>query len=147
MTSLLGLEYASSDEEVSHNTVDSTVPKVNLAPDVADACTALTHNVPNSGIARPVQGPSLPHSTGGTLKRKMALTGDAVETAISDSTFTTNQRTYESLGYARDPTVHGAFVGDLAKAQAYGGKDIVQTRPSREQSLAFKRRRQKRGDA
>ncbi|KAL8841094.1 MAG: hypothetical protein Q9176_003435 [Flavoplaca citrina] len=147
MTSLLGLEYASSDEEVSFNTVDSTTPKVNLAPDVADACTALTYNVPNSGLARPVQGPSLPCSNGGTLKRKMALTGDAEETAISDSTFTTNQRTYESLGYARDPTVYGAFVGDLDKAQAYGGKDIVQTRPSREQSLAFKRRRQKRGDA
>ena len=147
MTSLIGLEYASSDEEVSLNTVNSTVPKVNLAPDVADASTALTHNVPNSGLARPVQGPSLPYSNGGTLKRKMALTGDAEETAISDSTFTTNQRTYESLGYTRDPTVHGAFVGDLDKAQAYGGKDIVQTRPSREQSLAFKRRRQKKGDA
>ncbi|KAL8785886.1 MAG: hypothetical protein Q9213_003118 [Squamulea squamosa] len=111
--------------------------------------TALTYNVRYNDLARPAQGPLNPYKVaqGNALKRKNALTGDAQEAALSDQTFAVQHRTYQSLGYAKDPSVNGAYVGDLAKAQQFGGKDIVQMRPSKEESAAFRRKRQKKGDA
>ena len=111
--------------------------------------TALTYNVPYADLARPSQGPSNPYKStnGNVLKRKNALTGDAQEASISDATFTAQHRTFQSLGYTKDPSVNGAYVGDLAKAQAFGGRDIIQMRPSKEESAAFRRKRQKKGDA
>ncbi|KAL8664521.1 MAG: hypothetical protein Q9168_007883 [Polycauliona sp. 1 TL-2023] len=109
--------------------------------------TALTYNVPYADLARPSQGPANPYTTGNPLKRKNALTGNAEETSISDATFTAQHRTFQSRGYAQDPSVYGAFVGDLTKAQASEGKSVVQSRPSKEISAILRRRRQRRGDA
>ncbi|KAI4241478.1 MAG: hypothetical protein L6R42_011258, partial [Xanthoria sp. 1 TBL-2021] len=170
---LLGDEYASSDEEApaiattvvaapdvsldvwSHSakTIDghgtnSMQDPMQLQVMLAKPTdTALTHNVPYADLARPSQGPANPYTSANPLKRKNALTGDAEETSISDATFTAQHRTFQSLGYTRDPTVHGAFVGDLAKAQASGGKDIIQARYSKEKSADFRNKRQKKGDA
>ncbi|KAL8730836.1 MAG: hypothetical protein Q9166_003762 [cf. Caloplaca sp. 2 TL-2023] len=111
--------------------------------------TALIYNVPYADLARPSQGPLNPYKNtqGNALKRKNALTGDAQEAAISDATFTVQHRTFQSLGYTKDPSVNGAYVGDLVKAQALGGKDTIQMRPSKEESAAFRRKRQKKGEA
>ncbi|KAL8714603.1 MAG: hypothetical protein Q9220_001551 [cf. Caloplaca sp. 1 TL-2023] len=111
--------------------------------------TALTYNVPYADLARPAQGPSNPYKStqGNVLKRKSALTGDAREAVISDATFAAQHRTFQSLGYTKDPSGNGAYVGDLAKAQAFGGKDVIQMRPSKEDNAAFRRKRQKKGDA
>ncbi|KAL8999171.1 MAG: hypothetical protein Q9169_001950 [Polycauliona sp. 2 TL-2023] len=109
--------------------------------------TALTYNVPSADLARPSQGPANPYTSGNHLKRKNALTGNAEETSISDATFTTQHRTFQSRGYAQDPSVYGAYVGDLTKAQASEGKSVVQTRPSKEMSAILRRKRQKTGDA
>ncbi|KAL8655510.1 MAG: hypothetical protein Q9226_003021, partial [Calogaya cf. arnoldii] len=173
---LLGDEYASSDEEIPEATTATTVvaaPEVSLdvwshsvtvinmyAKSLQDPMrlqlmlakptdTALTHNVPYADLARPSQGPANPYvaTSGNALRRKNALTGDAEETSISDATFNTQHRTWQSRGYAADPSMNGAFVGDLVKAQASGGKDVVQTRPSKEKSAEHRRKRQKRGDA
>ncbi|MCJ1353627.1 MAG: hypothetical protein MMC33_003614 [Icmadophila ericetorum] len=106
---------------------------------------ALTYNVPYAELSRPVQGPANPYKTN-TLKRKNVLTGYAEEAVISDATFTAQHRTFQSLGYTRDPTVNGAYVGDLEKARQLEGKDVVQMRPSKADVEAIRRKRQKKGD-
>lgn len=105
--------------------------------------TALTYNVPYADLSRPSQGPTNPFKTteGNNLKRKNVLTGYAEEAAISDATFTNQHRTFQSRGYAQEPNAHGTLVGDLASAEKYGGRDVVQMKPSR-----AKRQRQIKGD-
>ena len=102
--------------------------------------TALTYNVKYADLARPAQGPvnpfKAPEPTG-----KNVLTGHAEETAISDATFTNQHRTFQSRGYAREPNANGNYVGDLVKAQEFGGRDVIQIRPT-----GVKRKRQERGD-
>lgn len=104
---------------------------------------ALTHNVPYDVLARPAPGPLNPYKSteGNALKRKNVPTGFAEKTAMSDATFTSQHRTFESQGFAREPSASGLFVGDLVAASRSGGQDVVQTRPSR-----APRKRQKRGD-
>ncbi len=124
--------------------------------------TTLYYNVPYDELTRPAQGPSNPFKPAGgqTLKRKNVLTGYAEEAALSEATFTVQHRTFQSLGYARDPSVLGGgsngssgsgsaspFVGDVAAAARFGGRDVVQLRPSKADSAALRRKRQKRGDA
>ncbi|KAL9035123.1 MAG: hypothetical protein Q9214_006730, partial [Letrouitia sp. 1 TL-2023] len=111
--------------------------------------TSLSYNVPYEDLSRPSQGPSNPFKTqeGNALKRKNILTGHAEEVAMSDASFTTQHRTFQSLGYTKDPSVSGAYVGNLVEAQLHGGKDVIQMRPSKEQSAAIRRKRQKKGDA
>ena len=111
--------------------------------------TSLSYNVPYEDLARPAQGPANPFvsTEGNAMKRKNLLTGQAEEIMLSDATFKTQHRTFQSLGYTQDPSVHGAFVGDLAKAQALGGRDVIQMRPMKASSDALKRKRQKKGDA
>lgn len=105
--------------------------------------TALTYNVPYADLSRPSQGPMNPFKSteGNALKRKNVLTGYAEEAAISDATFTNQHRTFQSRGYAQEPNANGALVGDLASAEKYGGRDIVQMKPSR-----AKRQRQTKGN-
>ena len=105
--------------------------------------TSLTYNVPYADLARPSQGPTNPFITteGNALKRKNVLTGYAEETVISDATFTNQHRTFQSRGYAHEPNATGALVGDLESAKKYGGRDVVQMKPSR-----AKRQRQTKGD-
>lgn len=76
------------------------------------------------------------------MKRKNVPTGFAERTAISDATFTTQHRTYESQGYAREPNASWSFVGDLAAVTRTGGSDVVQIKPNRQP-----RKRQKKGDS
>ena len=104
--------------------------------------TALTYNVPYADLSRPSQGPTNPFKTteGNALKRKNVLTGYAEEAAISDATFTNQHRTFQSRGYAQEPNANGALVGDLASAEKYEGRDIVQMK-----SLRAKRQRQNKG--
>ena len=110
----------------------------------ASTSTALTHNVPYEVLARPNQGPTNPYKTaeGNALKRKNVPTGFAERTAISDATFTNQQRTFQSQGFAREPNATGNYVGDLVAAAQAGGQDVVQTRPQR-----APRKRQKKGDS
>ncbi|ETN38770.1 uncharacterized protein HMPREF1541_06808 [Cyphellophora europaea CBS 101466] len=110
---------------------------------------SLSVNVSYDNLARPSQGPTNPYKTanGNALKRKNVLTGHAEETAISESTFRTQHRTFQSLGYTQDPSQNGAFVGNQAAIEKYGGKDVIQLGHSKEQSAAIRAKRQKRGDA
>lgn len=110
--------------------------------------TTLTYNVTYDDLSRPSQGPSNPFkpTNGNNLKRKNVLTGHAEETLVSDSTFRTQHRTYQARGYVQDPNLNGVYVGDQAMVARYGGRDVVQLRPSKEQSQALRRKRQRFGD-
>ena len=173
---LLVQDYDSSDGEATAPPAKATVtvaPEVSLEVKLASApysratahikqdptqmqlmlpiatSTALTYNVSYDNIARPNQGPANPFTNvnGNSKKRKASvLTGDAHETVISDVTFKTQQRTFQSRGYAQDPTIPGAFVGNQDAAVSYQGKDIIQLKPTKEASRAIRATRLAAGD-
>ena len=111
--------------------------------------TALAYNITYDNLARPSQGPANPFKStnGNTLKRKNVLTGQAEETSMSDASFNTLHRTYQSLGYTQDPTVNGAFVGSHSAVAKYGGRNVVQMPSSKEESASIRAKRQKKGDS
>ncbi|KUL88034.1 hypothetical protein ZTR_03870 [Talaromyces verruculosus] len=163
MTSLVGANYDSSGDESDKPTTTTftSATKLVAAPEVniedptnlqlisgTGTSTALSYNATYDDLTRPAQGPVNPFKPNGNgLKRKNVPTGHAEETAISEVTFTAQHHTFQSLGYTRDPTRPDAFVGDLARAAQYGGRDFVQMKPSKEVSAALRRKRQKKGDA
>lgn len=100
-----------------------------------------------SVLSRPAAGPVNPFkTTGNPLKHKNLLTGFAEETIINDAIFRTQHRTFESRGYALDPSANGHIIGDLDNAQRFQGRDVVQLRPYEDESHAPKRKRQRKGD-
>ncbi|EEP77444.1 conserved hypothetical protein [Uncinocarpus reesii 1704] len=161
MASLLGGSYdSSSDDDAKAVAAKSTHTQVIAAPDVPvedssqlqlvlpkPTDTSLSYNLTYDQLSRPAAGPVNPfRSTHGT-KRKNVLTGNAEEAMISDATFTTQHRTFQSLGYTKDPSVAGAYVGNMENVSRFGGRDVVQMRPSKEASAALRRKRQKKGDS
>lgn len=181
MTSLLGVNYDSSDDEATQRPAQTaSQPSVHAAPDISvevwspsfcftserisnilqrtsqlelalanPASNALSYNVTYDNLARPSQGPANPYKTanGNVLKRKNVLTGNAEETSISESTFRTQHRTFQSLGYTQDPSHNGVLIGNQAAIEKFGGKDVVQLGSSKAQNAALRAKRQKRGDA
>lgn len=165
---LLGTEYASSDEESSTLRGSTMAMPIIAAPDVSWSLnipyrapvltstqpmlakqkdTSISYNIPYAAFSRPVAGPMNPaKSAEATLKRKNVLTGFAEEAIVSDATFRTQHRTFQSRGYAVDPSANGHIIGDMNNAQIFQGRDVVQMRPSKEASEAFRRKRQRRGD-
>ncbi|KAL1990528.1 hypothetical protein VTN49DRAFT_6367 [Thermomyces lanuginosus] len=128
---------------------DSTNLQLVAASGKTGNSQALTYNVPYDALAKPAQGPANPFKPAGVgngLKRKNVPTGYAEETSISDATFTAQHRTFQSLGYSRDPSRPDAFVGNVENAARFGGRDVVQLRPSKEETAALRRKRQKKGD-
>ncbi|KAI8384374.1 WD40-repeat-containing domain protein [Radiomyces spectabilis] len=166
--------YGSSDEE--DNVVTTTVSKsltVNAAPDTgidvrdsnhlytAPTATELTVNVPYTDLTRPTMGPENPFSS-----RKLAtqniLTGHVEMQAISESDFRTQLRTFETYGYARDPSLGSAnlagqvgqgmmgtgYVGNLSAAAHLGGASVYDAvpkglRPNKD----IRKKREKKGDS
>ena len=137
---MFGLTHFPVDEQNANSMQDPMRLQMTLAKPTD---TSLSYNVKYSDLSRPAQGPINPFQTGdgNVLKRKNVLTGYAQEAAISDTTFTSQHRTFQSRGYAREPNANGNYVGDLVKAQEFGGRDIVQMKP-----LGAPRKRQKKGD-
>ncbi|KAL9110592.1 MAG: hypothetical protein Q9227_004950 [Pyrenula ochraceoflavens] len=146
----VSLEVESAAFESSNQMANTLQDPAQMALTIPDAkSTALTYNVAYEDLARPTQGPENPFTTvnGNSRKRKAnVLTGDAHETVISDVTFNAQQRTYQSRGYAQDPTIPGAFVGNQGAAALYQGKDVIQVRPTKEASSAIRARRLDAGD-
>ena len=130
----------------SNNVQDASQLPIMLANPLSNA---LTYNVTYDNLARPSEGPANPFKStvGNVLKRKNVLTGNAEETNMSEATFKTQHRTYQSLGYTKDPSVNGAFVGNQSAIAKYGGRDVVQLRHSKEDSAVIRAKRQKKGDS
>lgn len=110
--------------------------------------TSISYNISYADLSRPVAGPANPfqRTEGNALKRKNVLTGYAEEAMVSDATFRTQHRTFQSRGYALDSSANGQLIGDLVSAKRFQGRDVVQMRPSKEASEAFRRKRQRKGD-
>lgn len=110
---------------------------------------ALTYNATYDDLSRPAQGPVNPFKPAGStsgLKRKNIPTGFAEEAAISEATFAAQHRTFQSLGYTRNPSAPDQFVGNLNSAAEHAGRDVIQMKPSKEVSAALRAKRQKKGD-
>ncbi|KZF26231.1 putative mRNA splicing factor [Xylona heveae TC161] len=164
MASLLGAHYDSSDDDAtapaSKPTNSTPATTVVAAPDVSvedpmrqqlaltkPTDTALSYNITYDDLTRPTEGPANPfkNPNGNALKRKNIITGYAEEAAVSESTFNTQHRTFQSLGYTRG--ADGEILGDLTRADQFGGRDVVQMRHlDKEQSEALRRKRQRKGD-
>lgn len=114
--------------------------------------TKLTYNMPYADLVRPFQGPANPFKAHGSIgeasthKRKNVLTGYAEEAAISDATFNAQQRTFTSLGYAKDPSNPSKLMGNLDSARLHGGRDVVEYRPSKAETRTIRAKRFKMGD-
>ena len=112
----------------------------------------ISYNMTYEDLSRPFQGPANPFKAHGdvnetnTLKRKNVLTGYAEEAAISDATFNAQQRTFTSLGYAKDPARPGALVGNMDSARLHGGRDVVEYRPSKAETGVIRAKRFRKGD-
>ncbi|KAJ5225223.1 Pre-mRNA-processing factor [Penicillium chermesinum] len=129
------------------NTEDHAHMQMTLAN---TSSNALTYNATYDDLMRPSQGPANPFKpadAGNGVKRKNVPAGFAEETAISEATFAAQHRTFQSLGYTRNPTRPDQFVGDVNKASQYGGRDVVQMKPTKEASAAWRAKRQKKGDS
>ncbi|KAL4891745.1 putative mRNA splicing factor [Aspergillus ambiguus] len=162
MASLLGAGYDSSDDETNTGPTQPSATTIVAAPEVNTedqahmqmmlantSSGALTYNATYDDLSRPTQGPANPFKPDGPangLKRKNVPTGYAEEAAISEATFAAQHRTFQSLGYTRNPGLPGQFVGNLESAAQFGGRDIVQMKPSKEASAALRAKRQKKGD-
>ena len=92
----------------SNSVQDASQLQITLANPTSNA---LTYNVTYDNLARPVEGPTNPFKStaGNALKRKNVLTGNAEETSMSEASFKTQHRTFQSLGYTQDPSVNGGF--------------------------------------
>jgi pre-mRNA-processing factor 17 len=111
----------------------------------------ISTNMTYEQLSAPLLGRANPFlsADSASRKRKNVITGYAEESSISDSTFRTQQRTFISLGYAKDPSFSAdgnMFVGNQDSVVVHGGKDVVELRPSRQETEAIKRKRSKRGD-
>ncbi|KAJ5634328.1 hypothetical protein N7528_002170 [Penicillium herquei] len=165
MSGLLGVGYDSSDDDTAGIPKPTVTPatKVVAAPEVNtedqahmqmtlanSSSKALTYNATYDDLTRPAQGPANPFKSDGAgngIKRKNVPTGYAEEGSISESTFNAQHRTFQSLGYTRNPTLPDQFVGNMDNVAQYGGKDIIQMKPSKEASAAWRSKRQKKGDS
>ncbi|KAA8909565.1 WD40-repeat-containing domain protein [Sphaerosporella brunnea] len=148
------VDYGSgSDDEMP------SAPAVFAAPDVSledpmllrqslikPTDLSITHNMTYEQLSAPEAGPLNPFlgTDSANRKRKNVPTGYAEQSGISDATFRAQHRTFDSLGYA---AVGEGFVGDQEAAMRHQGKDVVQLRPSKKESEAIRRKRQKKGDA
>ncbi|KAI8981425.1 WD40-repeat-containing domain protein [Pilobolus umbonatus] len=144
--------YGSSDEEDNTplNTSTNKI-QVNTAPDTgfdehisgalytAPTATELTVNVPYDDMTRAVLGPENPFSER-RLVTQNVVNGHVDQQAISEMDFRTQHRTFETYGYARDPSLDSGvnlagqtgqglmgtgYVGNLAVAAELGGASIL----------------------
>ncbi|ORX47137.1 WD40 repeat-like protein [Hesseltinella vesiculosa] len=155
--------YGSSDEDTSH-IAQSSIVKINAAPDAgfgqihsdrlytAPTATELTVNVPYQDMQQPLLGPSNPYRKP-TLPTQNILTGHVEQQAMNESDFRTQLRTYETYGYARDPSTNTAmangnvghgldgsgYVGNLETAMALQGATVYDRAPK-----AFRRNQEQR---
>lgn len=86
--------------------------------------TQMHVNIPYSDLSRPVVGPSNPFSTRKLGALQNSLNGHFEQTAMSDYDFREQQRSFETQGFAKNPSVYvdgqvvgGAYVGDAARGR------------------------------
>ncbi|KAK9448355.1 WD40-repeat-containing domain protein [Limtongia smithiae] len=133
---------------ISTFTFDDKLRSQVMIPKVTDKVIA--YNPTYDELTRPFVGPANPKGDV-SLKRKNVLTGYAEEQAYNDAVFRVQHKTFQAMGYTRDPSLHtkefGPYAGDVEKAEKNNGRDILDVRASKAQQQELKRKRQKQGDA
>ena len=115
--------------------------------------TEMHVNIPYKDLMKPLAGPENPFSTQRLGAQQNNLSGHIEAAAISDFDFRNQQRTFETLGYARNPSqfAESEFVGDQEKATRLGGASAVEMRNNggpvgyRSMAKEMKKKRQKVG--
>ncbi|GAA99633.1 uncharacterized protein L969DRAFT_413647 [Mixia osmundae IAM 14324] len=137
--------------------------KISAAPDVLDQdimtagstslVTRPTDNQMNINLTyqdmlAPVAGP-LPIGGEKSFDRMNMLTGHVEQQAMSDLDFKVQERAYQSLGYARNPSelnsAQQPFVGDLIAAQNVKDVSFDTFRPSAAMRQEMKKKRKNKG--
>jgi hypothetical protein len=94
-------------------------------------------NLPYAAMTAPLLGPQNPFASKPLGSQANTLTGHVEAAALSDFDFRNQQRTFATLGYARDPSNllntggasgNSGFVGDAAKAASLGGASALELR-------------------
>ena len=111
----------------------------------------LSYNISYSDLTRPLAGPANPFKpTSQITQKKNVLTGYAEPQEISEAAFRTQSRTFQALGYARNPSLHTSggpeFIGDVAKAAEMDGQNIVEIAIKKKESAALRKTREGKGD-
>jgi pre-mRNA-processing factor 17 len=110
----------------------------------------LSYNISYADMTRPLAGPVNPFKPDGPQTKNL-LTGFAEAQEMSEAAFRTQNRTFQALGYARNPSLHdrnaSEFVGDVSKAYEMGGQSIVEIATKKKDSVALRKTRQKKGQA
>lgn len=109
--------------------------------DVAPKTVSLKKDVPVNPV--PVGDATLSEPG---LKRKNIITGYAEESAFDDATFKIQNKTFDMLGFARDPAT-GRVIGSVESAEVYGGRDVTQLHHTKSDHQRLRAKRQKKGDA
>lgn len=110
---------------------------------------SLAQNVPYSHLDGPRNGPLNPFKPADALssRRKNALTGWAEEVVYPDSAFRTQHRSFQSLGYARNPSGIGDLVGSFVADDPHTDNIGPSFHRPRGDGRAAKRKRSDRGSA
>uniref|UniRef100_A0A914WM07 Pre-mRNA-processing factor 17 n=1 Tax=Plectus sambesii TaxID=2011161 RepID=A0A914WM07_9BILA len=122
----------------------SSMPAINLAPavitksdvggiiSVDPTAKELSHNPTYDVLFKPMAGPTNPFKTQSQLAKKNMLTGFVEPAHINDFHFEREIRTFNTHGYARDPSADGQagekFVGDVKKAEEAGGVSVFESK-------------------
>lgn len=116
--------------------------------------TQMHVNLPYSEMTKPIVGPSNPFSTRSLGAQQNSLSGHYESAAMSDFDFRNQQRTFDTQGYARNPSLYAdgygsstsEFVGDASRAIASNGSTSVDLRAgsssdSRKAAKAMRKKR------
>jgi pre-mRNA-processing factor 17 len=119
---------------------------------VKPADRQLSYNISYSDLSRPLAGPVNPFKPNSHINQKQnILTGYAEQQDFSEAAFRTQSRTFQALGYARNPSQHTTggpeFIGDVTKAAEMGGQNIVEIAIKKKDSAAIRKTREKKGDS
>src|SRR5277367_5363061 len=100
----------------------------------------LSYNISYSDMTRPLAGPANPFKSAISLK-KNTLTGYAEPQEMSEAAFRTQSRTFQALGYAKNPSIHTSdeFIGDTAKAAEMNGQSISEISVTKKESAAIRK--------
>src|SRR5204862_5364577 len=103
----------------------------------------ISYNISYSDLTRPLAGPENPFKPSSQVAmKKNVLTGYAEPQEISEAAFRTQSRTFQALGYARNPSLHTAdgpeFIGDAAKAAEMNGQNISEISIKKKESAAIR---------
>ena len=104
----------------------------------------LSYNISYADLTRPLAGPANPFKPASQVsQKKNVLTGYAEPQEFSESAFREQNRTFQALGYARNPSLHTAggpeFIGDVAKAAEMDGQSILEVASKKKDSAAFEK--------